>query len=241
MISKLPNYFLRKIGLEITRYISPIDRPRSPVLAALRKANIDLVVDVGANIGQFAQNLRDNGYSGRIVSFEPLSGAYETLLERSRRDANWHIAPRCALGDHNGRININVAGNSQSSSILPMLEAHEQAAPDSAYVAKESAPLETLDRVSPVFLEDARAPFLKIDTQGYEWEVLDGARATLPQYRGLLIELSLVPLYEGQHLWMELIARLQEAGFTLWTIKPVFHDAEDGRTLQVDGLFLRNS
>lgn len=241
VLTRLPNYILRKLGLEIHRYVSPADKPSSPLLTALGRIGADLIIDVGANVGQFAQQLRNSGYSGKIVSFEPLSGAYETLLEKSRGDANWVIGPRSALGDHNGRIDINVARNTYSSSILPMLELHQRAAPDSGYLAKENVPLETLDRVTPGFLKDSRTPFLKIDTQGYEWEVLDGARATLPSYKGLLVELSLAPLYEGQHLWMEMVERLREEGFILWAIKPVFHDPDDGRTLQVDGLFLRNS
>ena len=82
-------------------------------------------------------------------------------------------------------------------------------------------------------------PFLKIDTQGYEWQVLDGARESLSQCQGVLCELSLVPLYEGQCLWMEMIQRLESGGFTLWSIQKGFTDLRDGRTLQVDAIFLR--
>ena len=76
--------------------------------------------------------------------------------------------------------------------------------------------------------------------QGFEWQVLDGARDTMPHIKGILVELSLVPLYEGQHLWREVIDRLEAAGFTLWAFKPVFTDQATGRTLQVDGVFYRN-
>ncbi len=80
---------------------------------------------------------------------------------------------------------------------------------------------------------------LKIDTQGYEWQVLDGAVATLPRITAVLIEMSLVPLYEGQHLWLEIIARLEAMGFKTWSLQPGFVDPSTGRTLQVDGMFCR--
>ena len=103
----------------------------------------------------------------------------------------------------------------------------------------ETAPLITLDSVAPPYLEGAKAPFLKIDTQGYEWQVLDGAHATLPKVRGIQMELSLVPLYEGQRLWRECIERLEAEGFVVWALQPVFVDPANGRTLQWDGLFFR--
>jgi FkbM family methyltransferase len=109
----------------------------------------------------------------------------------------WNVYPRCALGDHDGEVEINIAGNSESSSILPMLESHLSAAPESAYEGKEIVPIKTLDAVAGQYLKDAQAPFLKIDTQGFDWLVLDGARDTLPQIKGILVELSLVPLYGG--------------------------------------------
>ena len=101
------------------------------------------------------------------------------------------------------------------------------------------APLKTLDAVAGQCLKDAQTPFLKIDTQGFEWLVLDGARDTLPQIKGILVELSLVALYGGQHLWREVIDRLEAEGFTLWAITPVFLDQVSGRSLQVDGIFFR--
>ena len=206
---------------------------------SLRQFKIDLVLDVGANTGQFASEIRQGGYTGKIVSFEPLSKAHSELLSSSAMDYMWEAHPRCALGDHNGEIEINIAGNSFSSSILPMLESHRSAAPESAYEGKERAPIKTLDAVAGQYLKDAQAPFLKIDTQGFEWLVLDGARDTLPQIKGILVELSLVPLYGGQHLWREVIDRLEAEGFTLWALTPGFSDQVSGRSLQVDGVFYR--
>jgi FkbM family methyltransferase len=225
-------------GIEAHRF-HPDTSPLARLMAALRHFNVDLVIDIGANEGQFAKELRAGGFSGRIVSFEPLSTAHRQLLQESNRDSAWQVYSRCALGDRLGEIQLNISGNSVSSSILPMLTAHSSAAPESAYLGHESAPLITLDSVAPLYLDGAQAPFLKIDTQGYEWHVLSGALATLPKVRGVQMELSLVPLYEGQHLWRECIERLEAEGFVLWALQPVFFDPATGRTLQWDGLFFR--
>lgn len=231
---------LRKLGLEVHRYVPPVPLPPSPIISSLRKFGIDLILDVGANVGQFASEIRCGGYAGNIVSFEPLSEAHRKLLRASEGDDKWDIYPRCALGDRIGEVEINIAGNSDSSSILPMLESHRSAAPESAYQGKEIVPIKTLDAVAGQYLKDARSVFLKIDTQGFEWQVLDGAKETMPHIKGILVELSLVPLYDGQHLWREVMARLEAEGFTLWEFKPVFSDLSQGRTLQVDGVFYRN-
>jgi hypothetical protein len=108
-------------------------------------------------------------------------------------------------------------------------------------MAGRSSRSKKLDDIAGQYLKDARAPFLKIDSQGFEWHVLDGARDILPRIKGILVELSLVPLYDGQHLWRDVIDRLEAEGFTLWAFKPVFSDYKQGRTLQLDGIFYRNS
>lgn len=238
-LSSAINNTLRKIGFEVRRFVPPSSTTEG-LVASMRKFGIDLVLDVGANTGQFASDIRHWGYAGRIVSFEPLSSAHADLMQVAAGDAAWDIYPRCALGDYNGEVEINIAGNSESSSILPMLEAHCSAAPESVYQGKEKVAISTLDSVAGQYIQDARGIFLKIDTQGFEWQVLDGAGATLPHIKGVLVELSFVPLYEGQHLWREVLERLESEGFTLWGFKPVFSDPMSGRTLQVDGIFYRN-
>ncbi len=182
-LSTIINNILHKFGLAVHRYVPPTS-PTESLVASLRKFDIDLVLDLGANIGQFASDIRHWGYAGRIVSFDPLSLAHGELLQSSASDPLWDVYPRCALGGHIGEVEINIAGNSQSSSILSMLESHRSAAPELAYQGKEIVPIKTLDSVAGQYLKDARAAFLKIDTQGFEWQVLDGARETLPQPRG---------------------------------------------------------
>lgn len=209
------------------------------LIRGLEWFGVDLVFDVGANTGQFARELRSLGYAGRIVSFEPLTAEHIKLGEAAGGDPLWTVHDRCAIGEQDGECKINIAGNSGSSSVLPMLESHLSAAPGSAYVDVEKVPVCRLDTAAPPYLEKSQKPFLKIDTQGYEWHVLDGAAEILPRIAGVLCELSLIPLYEGQHLWLDVIKRLEDEGFTVWTKFGGFTDKRYGRTLQVDALFFR--
>lgn len=211
----------------------------SQLCLSLKKFNIDLVLDVGANKGQFSSSIRRFGYQGKIVSFEPLKNAHDQLIRISKDDDKWDVYQRIAVGDHDGQIEINVAGNSVSSSILPMLKSHSDVAKGSEYVGKESVDICKIDTVSRQYINEAKCTFLKIDTQGYEWEVLDGAKDLLPNVKGILCELSLVELYKGQHLWMDILNRLENEGFTLWSIQKGFTDTKNGRTLQLDATFYR--
>lgn len=229
---------LYAMGIEAHRF-SPDSSPLARLITGFQHFNIDLVLDVGANKGQFALDIRAGGYSKSIVSIEPSSSAHRLLLQASHGDLNWHVHSRCAVGASTGEIDLNIAGNSESSSVLPMLTAHLDAAPQSAYVGREQVPMTTLDLLGVNYIDRAKASFLKIDTQGYEWKVLDGATAILPKVRGILFEISLIPLYEGQHLWRESIERIEAEGFILWALQPVFADPVSGRTLQMDALFFR--
>ena len=117
------------------------------LLKGFERFGVDLVFDVGANVGQFGSEIRTMGCAGRIVSFEPLSAAHARLSAAAKRDPAWSVHPRCAIGDHDGTVEINIAGNSVSSSILPMTEAHWSAAAGSGYVGREPAPLFRFDSV----------------------------------------------------------------------------------------------
>jgi FkbM family methyltransferase len=226
-------------AIRIARRGSAAKRNARQLQRGFDSFGIDLVLDVGANMGQFARGIRDRGFKGRIVSFEPLSAAHRILSESAARDPLWSVHERCALGDREGPVALNIAGNSVSSSIFQMAAVHAAAVPESAYVGQEQTTLVTLDSVAPAYLAGCRSPFLKLDTQGSEWEVLTGARNTLPAIQGVLCELSFVVLYEGQHLWRDLVDRLEGAGFTLWGLQPSFMDRR-GRNLQCDGIFFRD-
>lgn len=200
----------------------------------------DVVLDVGANIGQFAKGLRTHGYDGQIVSFEPLSDAHEALVVAAKDDLLWDVVERCAVGAANGTAEINIAGNSASSSLLPMLDRHRDAAPHSAYGGSERCLVLTLDTfIDRTFVDPTTLFGLKIDTQGYEAEVLAGLVRNRERVKVILCEMSLAPLYGGGPTMPELCSLLAELGYRCVALGPEFEDPRTGELLQADGVFVR--
>ncbi len=230
--------WVHKIGWDLHRYRPDVD-PWVQLCRQLRSHAVNLVLDVGANIGQFAVELRQHGYAGRIVSFEPLSRAHKTLSAAAGRDPLWTIAERMAIGAECGTAKLNVSAISEASSLMPMLDTHIQAAPGSVYITCEHVPLKTLDSAAGPELRPDDIIFIKIDTQGYQEEVLKGAVETLHRAIGLQVELSLVSLYEGECLFDPMLQQVNSAGYELWNLVPGFTDPRTGRLLQCDAVFFR--
>nr|WP_313901997.1 FkbM family methyltransferase [Mycobacterium tilburgii] len=206
----------------------------------LESRQVDIVFDIGANSGQYASELRKAAYKGRIVSFEPISWAFSKLQRNASKDRLWDCH-RYALGDSDGTISINVAGNAgASSSILPMLKSHQDAFPPANYVGTEEVSMRRLDSVASKFLRSGDLAFLKIDVQGFEKQVIAGGTSVINDHIiGLQIELSFLPLYEGGMLIREALDLVYSMGFTLTGLLPGFIDPRDGRMLQADGIFFR--
>jgi FkbM family methyltransferase len=201
--------------------------------------DLNLILDVGANAGQFATLCRTIGYRGNILSFEPSSTAYQKLLAAASSDPLWTVAG-VALGATTGEAEINVSADSFCSSILPMLDSHLSAAPRSGYLHKEKVSIRRLDDVLPPPAFTSKA-LLKLDVQGFELQVLTGAPRILSQALAVQLEMSLLPLYQGETLMPEMSATMCNHGFQLWDLEPSFRDPATGRLLQVDGIFVRNS
>jgi FkbM family methyltransferase len=197
-----------------------------------------LIFDVGANIGQYACQIRELGYSGRIVSFEPLSDAYCTLVTRTNDDPNWS-ADNIALGDFDGKTEINISQRSASSSILDMLPVHVAMAPGTSYVDKEEIAVRKIDSIIDTHYRPGDRLLLKIDAQGYEKAVIDGAIASTDRILGVQMELSLVPLYSGETLLTEMLEHMARLGYTLMALEPGFSDPSTGQLVQVDCVFFR--
>jgi FkbM family methyltransferase len=228
-------------GLDVRKRDS-LDSEHCRLALQLTAYHVDLVLDIGANTGQWAQSLRQAGYAGDMISFEPLSAAHDQLTRNAKRDQRWKIAPRVALGEQNSEIEMNVAANSFSSSILPMLPMHLEGAPQSAYVASERAPMRTLDSlIGSVVPDVATRVFCKLDVQGYEARVLAGAEKLLKRIVGLQMEMSLAPLYEGQPTFRELLDAMARSEFDIHGFVPGFVDPKSGRMLQIDGVFFKRA
>jgi FkbM family methyltransferase len=199
--------------------------------------NIDFVFDVGANNGGYAKYLREIGYENDILSFEPLTSAYNELLSFTSNDNKWE-ALKLALGDENKKNEINISNNSHSSSLLPMDKNHEIGDPTSKYIDKELVETIKLDDIFDNYCSDKNV-LLKIDTQGYEKFVLLGALKSLSKIKMIQIEMSLVTLYEGSWLFDDIKIFLEKNGFILVSIENGFYNNENGTLYQVDGIFIK--
>lgn len=237
-LKKLIQNFGRRLSVDI-RPFEPSSSDAARLKAILKSHAVDLVLDVGANFGSYAQSLRNLGYRGKIVCFEPLSEPHQYLQELARKDPMLIVAPRLAIGAQAGETEINVSKNIMSSSLLPMLEAHLKACPDSFYTHCEGVRVARLDEVAQPYIASSRRVFLKADTQGFEAQVIEGARGILPRIPLLQLELSLVPLYEGETGFFDMAGRLQHMGYELFSLIPGFTDTDSGRMLALDAIFLR--
>ncbi len=218
--------------------LQPRHPPARPLGSFLANRDFDLVLDVGASTGNYARTIRAGGFERRICSFEPLRASFVRLEKLAADDPDWSCL-RLAIGAHPGEAEINVAGNSDSSSLLEMGERHARSDPLSVYVGTETIELSTVDEIWDRVVSEGEAVFLKLDVQGFELEALHGAERSLPAIEGVQAELSLVPLYEGAPDWTEVISYLQERGFHPERLEPAFEDPRTGEVLQIDGVFTR--
>ena len=239
MLSKFVQRCGRAAGVEIRRS-TPTSDSTGWLLGFARAAGVTTIIDVGANTGQFGQTMIAAGWKRRLVSFEPLSAAHARLVETAGRNPQWHVAPRTAIGAQRGTAEINIAGNSQSSSLLPMLERHLSAAPTSSYVGTETISVATLDDALAGYAP-SECYMLKMDVQGFEAEVLRGAPRTLHRTAVIYAEMSLQPLYEGEPVFTDLSRDIMALGYRCVGLQPGYTDASNREMLQVDGVFVRNT
>lgn len=225
-----------RFGVDVRRW----PPPRDPALAhvgLIATAGIDLVLDVGAAGGGYALMLRDRGHRGRIVSCEPLPESFDRLRSASADDSDWQVR-RIAVGAAPGTASLQVAGNADSSSLLPMLDAHTAAAPHTATVGTIEVDVTTVDELLGEVARPTDRVLLKLDVQGAESAVLDGT--TLDRITAIHLEHSLVELYEGSETFEGLHSRLRDAGFRLVDVSPGFRDPRTSRLLQFDATYLRD-
>lgn len=228
-----------RLGWEVRRSAYPSSE-EDLLKRFLSAAAPSTVLDVGANIGQYGLSLRKCGFAGRIVSFEAIPSVHARLTAVAEADLEWIVAPCCALGRAPGEARINLAGNSVSSSLLPMHDAHLKVSPDSKYIAAETVRLERLDDLARRFFPNDGRLLLKVDTQGYEEEVLAGAERVLKRVSAMQLEISVIPLYQGAPSLRRMLELCEGLGFQLHGFIPGIYQEKSGQLLQMDGLFMRN-
>ncbi len=231
MIKKLIIKIFAYLGYEISR-VNREGTHLSRIKNFMSLLNTDLVLDVGANKGQFARSIRNTGYVGKIISFEPLSEVYDNLIRNSENDKKWKVYPRCAVGNSNSEISINVSKNFASSSVLNILNEHVNSASDSKYIGSYLVNQIKLDDID--LDEDFNSIFLKIDVQGYELDVLEGAIKLLEKISLIKVEISYTQLYKNGTNWRILVDFLNKNHFEIWDVENGFRNPKNYRLLQSD-------
>ena len=206
----------------------------------LEAYEISVILDVGANHGQYAQRVRQNGYQGRIVSFEPLSDIHALLIQNAVADPAWEIAPRAALTDRPGPLTIYRSAESDMSSPLQLRPEMAKLLSRSVITGIEEVPTVRLEDVFHRHTRTDDRPFLKLDTQGYDMTILNDAKECLASLIGIQLELVLVPVYEGEPEWRTVIDRLASFGFTPILFMPGYFNRRIARLISMDGIFVRD-
>lgn len=233
-------YELKKISsvYALDRLAEPASHHR--LRALLNHYNVNHVLDVGAFEGQFGTLLvKYFNYPGKITSFEPVVQYYQKLQGAAKPYCSRWSCMNLALGNSCTETSINIAGNSYSSSLLPMLQAHEHVAPSSAYIDTQVVNMVTLDSIFETIVQPSEQVYLKIDVQGFERQVLAGASTSLRKISTIQLEISLVELYEGEMLLADMIAYMQGLGYKSVMLIPGFANEESGELLQADVVFHR--
>lgn len=230
MLASLVKRAARRAGFDVTRR-------RPSFVDLMRRNEITTVLDVGANEGQFAREIRDLGYEGRIISFEPIAAVYEVLIARSSRDPAWE-AHRMALADLNGERAIAVSEKTVFSSFKRLSDFSETHFPGARAARWEMVQVARLDTFLSRHPLNLGTTYLKIDTQGFEKEVLVGAGEALGRIRVVQTELALRPLYQDQKRWFEIIQWMEDRGFRTALAKENGIDYERSELLELDVVFI---
>lgn len=228
---------LNPLGLQLERFFGK-DLEIKKAINLSKEMKIDLILDIGANRGQYAEKVIQAGFQQKILSFEPLSDAYEILQRKSRHHKNWDVYEKCALGSEEGVQEINIANNEYSSSFLNVNKKHLYIAPQATSQRKENVKILTLDSISDNI--QGENLFLKIDTQGFEDRVLLGAsEKILKRTKIIQLELSLLELYDGLLTIEKMIPLLRSLNFEPLFFSPGFTDRATNELQQVDGFFIQ--
>jgi FkbM family methyltransferase len=204
---------------------------------------VDCLFDVGANRGQYATMLRkDAGYQGLILSFEPNPDIFAILSRQAASDRNWHVF-NMALSDFDGTASFNIMAADQFSSLKKPSDAQDAIFADRNKVTKTvQMQCRRLDTLLPelVAQHGFTRPFLKMDTQGHDLSVCEGAGAVLSSMLGIQTELGVRPIYEGGTGYRAMIDWLEARAF----VPSAFFANNKGHfplLVEMDGIFVNRT
>lgn len=209
----------------------------------LRLLEVETVLDVGANIGQYAQGLRDQiGFKGEIHSFEPIPSVYQALQINAASDPKWHVH-NYALSNDDGEAEIRISNSTTFSSLHDSNERGQARFGEELAVAETvSVPKRRLDTLLPTLELDLskQTTFLKMDTQGHDHWVFDGAERVREHFVGLQSEVSVMGIYEDVPCYLEMLETYKKAGFELTAIFPVSRYENTGHIIELDCVCARD-
>lgn len=241
-VVKLLQETLRRFGYEVVPH-PPSDwvRSRDTLRKVLNGLSIDCVIDVGANHGQYGDLLRDIGYKGWIVSFEPVRAPFEDLLKRAAARPPWRVF-QYALGSQNGHAEINVSESDDLTSFLTPL-GPTKTLPGNRVAGRETVEVRRLDSIFDECMAGIAAHrlYLKLDTQGFDLEVLRGADGVLANIMGVQAEVSFIPIYQDMPEFSESLKALECAGFSVVDFMPVATAADGLVAMEMDCILARAS
>jgi FkbM family methyltransferase len=239
-IVKIGQHLLRLLGYEVVPY-PPTDwiRTRDTLRRVLDKLSINCVFDVGANAGDYGNLLRAIGYKGWIVSFEPVQATFSKLAQRAAARPPWKVY-QLALGSTNGQAEINLGQSDYLTSFLTPTEPTKNL-PQNKAIGRETVEVRRLDSIFEDCMAgiDAKRLYLKMDTQGFDLEVLRGSDGVLDQFVGAQTELSFVPLYEGMPGHLEALKEFESRGFSVVDFVPVTRVAGGLLMMEMDSILAR--
>jgi FkbM family methyltransferase len=209
------------------------------ILEVFARYQVNVVIDVGANKGQYARSLRRAGYKGRIASIEPVGREFEELSRRAANDPLWSVH-RFALGREDGSLELNVVPGTLSSA-LPASEFGAERYEKLQHARVETVPLRRLGDVMDEILADVEdpRPYLKIDTQGFDLEVFGGLGDRAHDIVAMQSEVAFMQIYEGMPRMPESLAVYEGAGFEVAGFYPVTRERATARVLEFDCLMVR--
>ncbi len=235
-LKKAIHHFTRKLGFDFYALKDRVEKENQKLIW-LRDKNIKSVIDIGANVGQFATKIRGVNQTAKIYCFEPIASCFYTLVNSFKNDVNF-TPFNFACGDTTEKLEINVNNYSPSSSLLEIEKLHVDNFKHTTVHTKETIQVDLLDNL--IDIEKLNHPVLiKIDTQGFEKKVINGAKKTIAKADIILIELSYQKLYKNQSLFHEIYSMLYNMGFQYCGNMEELLSPIDGLPLQSDGIFIK--
>ncbi len=209
------------------------------LIKTINSHKIDLIIDIGASTGKYAEMLRRFGYSNYIFSIEPVTESFKKLNINSSSDKKWIAKQFIISNEKKNKIKINVSKDFDNSSIYNVTDLHVKNYNGAKFLYTEEIESKTLENLIKYDIEKKNNMMLKIDTQGSEGDILKSGSELLDQFKLIQVELSIQKLYTNQNMWIDIIEYLRKKNFDVWNIIPGYKQRDKGQLYQFDAIFYK--